>query len=234
MKRSYEKPFGTFTLEIEKGKEKVKLTATVNGTTVNCSHLDEAKQAVCFYGNINIRFNGKDIPTAGINLPDFTEVLKEYNIAKTELKTELIAKKEQAIEEIKNGTKTIKLQYQEGEYLSGYTCTGIEAKLLEDLGIATFVDGWGTHIKSEYVGKLGEEFLYTDAVKAIVVEVEKENAIIEKENELKELAKTTGTKQLLSSHAEECNNKNEDCSLDWIYEYAMPDGILKTERTHTY
>ena len=58
-----------------------------------------------------------------------------------------------------------------------------------------------------------------------------------KEKEIKAIfdkAKATGEKQLLNKWSEDCNDKNEDCDIDIIYEYAMPDGTVKTERHHTW
>ena len=58
-----------------------------------------------------------------------------------------------------------------------------------------------------------------------------------KENERKAIfdkAKKTGVKQELKRWSEECNDPNEDCDIDIIIEYAMPDGTIKTERNHTW
>lgn len=49
-----------------------------------------------------------------------------------------------------------------------------------------------------------------------------------------ETAKSTGKKQLIKKWIEPCNNKNEECNLDMVYLYAMPDGSKKTERQHTW
>jgi hypothetical protein len=47
-------------------------------------------------------------------------------------------------------------------------------------------------------------------------------------------AKETGEKQLLSKSFTECSDRNEECNMDVVYEYAMPNGTVKTERVHTY
>lgn len=49
-----------------------------------------------------------------------------------------------------------------------------------------------------------------------------------------ETAKTTGKEQLISKYSTDCNDKNEQCDLDMVYVYAMPDGTEKSERTHTW
>ena len=59
--------------------------------------------------------------------------------------------------------------------------------------------------------------------------------IIKKEiHAIFEKAKATGEKQLLNKWCEYCNDKNEDCNIDTIHAYAMPDGSVKTERCHTW
>jgi len=70
-------------------------------------------------------------------------------------------------------------------------------------------------------------------------EVENINATrkLEKELKIKAIyaeAKATGIKQLLYKYSDDCDDDNEDCSLDMVYEYAMPDGTTKTERQHTW
>lgn len=47
-------------------------------------------------------------------------------------------------------------------------------------------------------------------------------------------AKETGEKQELEHRPEPCNDPNEECDIDLVYAYAMPDGSIKTERQHTW
>jgi hypothetical protein len=49
-----------------------------------------------------------------------------------------------------------------------------------------------------------------------------------------EQAKTTGEKVLLRKYSDECNDPNEECSIDMVYEWAMPDGTIKATRQHTW
>lgn len=57
----------------------------------------------------------------------------------------------------------------------------------------------------------------------------------EKERQEKfEEAKRTGEKVLLQKWTEPCNDPKEECSLDAITQYAMPDGTVKTVRHHTW
>lgn len=59
----------------------------------------------------------------------------------------------------------------------------------------------------------------------------------ERENKRKDIfnkAMETGIKQEIKRWTEECNDPDEDCDIDVIIEYAMPDGTIKTERNHTW
>lgn len=47
-------------------------------------------------------------------------------------------------------------------------------------------------------------------------------------------AKTTNTPQVLSSWMAECNDPDEQCSLDHVTLLAMPDGSTKKKRQHTW
>jgi hypothetical protein len=47
-------------------------------------------------------------------------------------------------------------------------------------------------------------------------------------------AKETGKRVEIKHYSTECNDPSEECSLDIITEYAMPDGSVETERIHTY
>jgi len=47
-------------------------------------------------------------------------------------------------------------------------------------------------------------------------------------------AQKTGEPVLLRKWTEDCNDPKEECSVDIIYEYAMPDGTTKLERHHTW
>ena len=53
-------------------------------------------------------------------------------------------------------------------------------------------------------------------------------------DEIKEAAKTTGEKQLIRKYSEECNDRNEQCNMDIVHVWAMPDGTIQTTRTHTW
>ena len=47
-------------------------------------------------------------------------------------------------------------------------------------------------------------------------------------------ARETGKRVLISKQTEECKGEEEECSVDIVYTFAMPDGTVKIERIHTY
>ncbi len=47
-------------------------------------------------------------------------------------------------------------------------------------------------------------------------------------------ARETGKPVLLQRWSEPCNDPREECSMDIVRQYAMPDGSVKTERNHTW
>jgi hypothetical protein len=47
-------------------------------------------------------------------------------------------------------------------------------------------------------------------------------------------AKETGKEQLISQWSEGCNNPKEECNLDIVCKWAMPDGTIKITRDHTW
>jgi hypothetical protein len=60
-----------------------------------------------------------------------------------------------------------------------------------------------------------------------------QRAVEEKEAKFQE-ARETGEPVLLHRWNEPCNDPREECSMDIVTEYAMPDGSTKVERRHTW
>lgn len=69
---------------------------------------------------------------------------------------------------------------------------------------------------------------HDDAIEA------KNQARMKKEAAIFAKAKETGEKQILKNWSEECNDHEEECNIDNIVVYAMPDGSRKEERHHTW
>lgn len=64
--------------------------------------------------------------------------------------------------------------------------------------------------------------------------LEKEKAEKERIEKLFEKARETGEKQVIVQYSVPCNVPEEDCDIDIVTVYAMPDGTRKTERHHTW
>jgi hypothetical protein len=137
-----------------------------------------------------------------------------------------------------NSLKKITLHYHDGEYLSGYTLHGEETQLLEQIGLARYVSGWGYHVEDAVVNALGTEFLYHQALELARPAIEAKKSSEAAEKAIREnafaVAARTGKPVVLDSYTDECNDPREECSLDNVTVYAMPDGSTKTSRSHTW
>ena len=71
---------------------------------------------------------------------------------------------EEKIRAIKTGEKNIELRWHDGEYLSGWEALSEAGELLEELGLARYVEGWGYHVKADVEEALGETFTYAEAI----------------------------------------------------------------------
>lgn len=145
---------------------------------------------------------------------------------------------EEKIRAIKTGEKNIELRWHDGEYLSGWEAIGEAGELLEGLGLARYVDGWGYHVKADVEEALGETFTYAAAVKLAQPKLDAEaakKAAAETERQAKFAeARETGKPVFLEKWSEPCSDPREECSLDIVAQYAMPDGGTETRRQHTW
>lgn len=167
------------------------------------------------------------------------EIIAEIEAEEQRKKDETKAAKEAKINDIKSGKTKIEVYYHDGEYLSGYTLHGEGAELLVELKLAKYVDGWGYCIEDDNLIKtFGQEFTYEQAAEFARPKLEAiAKAEAEKEAKRQAIfnkAKETGEPQLLRQWMDKCNDRNEECSVDNVYEYAMPDGTTKIERYHTW
>ncbi|MGL5821153.1 MAG: hypothetical protein ACRCYE_05905 [Sarcina sp.] len=81
--------------------------------------------------------------------------------------------------------------------------------------------------------------ILTDEKNKIKLEkIRKENEADEKReakiNRLKTIARDTGEKQLYDSMTLPCNSKHEECNMDILYKYILPNGEFEEVRTHTW
>lgn len=115
------------------------------------------------------------------------ETIAELRRIEAEKKARAEAKeaaRQEEIRAIKAGEKEIELRWHDGDILSGWTAFGEAGDLLEKLGIAKSVGGWGLYIDAEVAEALGEEFTYAAALEfarpQLEARAEKERAAAEK------------------------------------------------------
>lgn len=172
----------------------------------------------------------------GFTIPqDIYDQLLNYEEQLKEKKLDRINEEQRAIRE---GDIPIKVSYQEGEYLSAYQVFGYSAKLLEEIGLAKYINGWGTKVNDDVVTALGETFTYPQIKEFARPMLEKKQQ--QKEEAKKALdekideAKRTGKPVEISRVFGPCSDPAEECDLDLFIKYAMPDGSIKTVTTHTW
>jgi hypothetical protein len=87
-------------------------------------------------------------------------------------------------------------------------------------------------------GMIPNKIIKAKITKIVSDRMEEEEAFKQKQkdriNKLFELAKSSGEKQLITQWTEPCKDPHEECNLDFVYKYAMPDGTTKSIRQHTW
>jgi len=170
--------------------------------------------------------------------PEILAELDRRELEKEARKQKELQEKADAKQRLLSGEEKIKLTYCDGEYLSGYYPLGESSSILKELGLAKYIDGWGTHVNKEVIEALGTEFTYHQAVEFARPAMEKKEAEKKAKEEAIQAkfaeAKETGNPVMLHHYMDECNNPHEECDLDSVTVYAMPDGTTKTTRMHTW
>lgn len=87
--------------------------------------------------------------------------------------------------------------------------------------------GYPHEIVTAFDMKLKDIIRIEEIVERVKAENEKIKAIFDK-------AKKTGEKQLIFRWWDDCDEPDEQCDLDLVHLYAMPDGSEKIERQHTW
>lgn len=164
--------------------------------------------------------------------------LKTQAQAKADAKAKRLAEEAAEREAIKSGSRLIKLHYRDGEYLSGYTVHGQEAETLAELGLAKWVSGWGYHVPLKAAEALGTEFTYPQAEEYMrpareAKDAEKAQAEAELQAKFEE-AQKTGKPVQIRRYTVPCSDPHEECNMDIVLEYAMPDGTTKRTQNHTW
>ena len=131
--------------------------------------------------------------------------------------------------------------YYDGEYCSGWmVSTATES--LEKLGLGHYLSGWGWKLEDAAKKALGDSFTITQAIahaepilrakhdaaeaKRLAGEQKRADAFSE--------ARRSNNPVVLNQWSEECDGSEEECDIDTVTKYAMPDGSIKTSRSHSY
>ena len=166
------------------------------------------------------------------------EYLQDKEAARKQAADEQAAKEKQERENIIVGKTKIQAYWQDGEYYQGYSICWQAQQITKDLKIGKNLSGWGFALDSEVVKALGEEFTYQQLVDyaqpALDASAAKKAKAEADKNAKFEQARQTREQVLLRKWSEPCNDPREECSLDMVYEYAMPNGTTKIVRYHTW
>jgi len=237
-----ETPLGNFNVEILKFEESWRIKRLLTKINDKEWYLDFTSQDGR-YGLMINKVSSKKIlgkqmkqnmimtlpPHIEKNIHDEFKKLEEEREAAEKLRTENLL----------SGKEIIEAKYQEGSILDGWTNYDTEiCNLLEKNGIAHEVGGWGTKIDDEFIKKVGKKFTYLQVLEYTQPKRDKAEAAkkAKKEKFDKALAeaKETGNPVVIRHHTDDCNDPNEECSMDTITEYIYPDGKIRSTRQHTW
>jgi len=207
------------------------------------NQMDEIRRMISKY---RITRQGDNL--AIYNRPKTAAEVEVIRAAKPEIMAELIRREEESaakeaakVEEaraIRAGEIVIRPQWHDGEILSGWQVFGQAADALEEIGVAKYISGWGHIVEQATIDALGKEFTFPQAAELTRRAREEKEAAARAKAEERQAkfaeAKRTGQRVELRSWMDDCNDPREQCSLDHVTEYAMPDGTTKIVRQHTW
>ncbi len=170
--------------------------------------------------------------------PEIVAELQRREKEQAEREAKRQAERESERQAILNGEKPVQIAFWNGEYLSDWAVIGESVDLMKELGLASYVSGWGCCLNHGVIEALGKEFTYQQAVEYArpaqeARAAEKARKAAARKTKFDE-ARKTGKPVLLNQWMSECHDPNEECSCDSNYEYAMPDGTVKYEWHHTW
>jgi len=200
-------------------------------------------------GKYNIQRQGDNL--AIYNRPKAAAEVDAIRADKPEIMAELIRREEEQaaktaakeaarIEEaraIRAGERKIKVDVEDYDGIPLYVVYGEAANALKEIGGARDI-AYSTQVNREIIKALGKEFTLAQAAELTrpareAKEAAKKAADDEREAKFVQ-ARETGQKVELRSWMEDCNDPREECSTDFVQEYAMPDGTTRRERQHTW
>jgi hypothetical protein len=135
----------------------------------------------------------------------------------------------------------VKAWWSDGEYCSGWMVSA-GSKSLEILGLGGYLSGWGWKLEDQAKKALGESFTIAQAKAHAIPKLEaafnaKASAKAAKNADKAakfEEARRTGQSVVISSWSEECDGSTEECDVDTVTKYALPDGTTRISRSHSW
>ena len=131
--------------------------------------------------------------------------------------------------------------YYDGEYCSGWMVDGAKESL-EKLDLGGYLSGWGWKLDDAAKKALGERFTIAQAIayaepilraKHDAAEARRLAGDQKRADAFAE-ARRTGQPVVLKRWSEECDGSTEECDVDSVTLYALPDGSTEKTRSHSY
>ena len=179
------------------------------------------------------KFTSEEKEALAARKPEILAELKRRQAEEERRLDEEIALQEAAIKAIEN--EKIVARHYDGEYLSAYQVFGVAGELLESIGAAEYVEGWGYRVDDAIIAKFGTEFTFPQVREYMeAARNAKKAEILAKLRAKFEEARKTGKPVLLQANFTQCDGSACECGGDLIERFAFPDGSVKETRTHTY
>lgn len=134
----------------------------------SCGYPDKMEDAYVFRFASQKKLKGKNHAGLKISKAEYDEMKQIMEIFKAEIEAYEMEERRA----IQAGEIKITCTYHDGEYYSGHTTGKQATKLLEGLGLAKYLSGWGTPVDYKLIETLGTEFTYAQAVEYARPEME--------------------------------------------------------------
>lgn len=191
------------------------------------------KESVEKYGLTLTTRNGKECVVVMKNTEEAKKIFSELQSLNHEiivyLKEQKAAEKkryEVKRKQIEDGTLPIRVE-EITHFVSALDQEVTENKIIGDM--SALIDLFGIRYNGYYTHLAPGEYTIS-----ALPEWQVRHAKQVTRNEKFAKAKTTGKPVLLQETTGECNDSDEECSIDIVRVFAMPDGSTKTTRVHTY
>lgn len=216
-----------------------------NGFFYNARYLPKEKA----FETYNLKYEGKKI--GGLLIPEKFNIEEIEREVRKKFEEEKKAEKQKLNEKFSKGqTLNIHKSYL-GFYLGeDYSKTDmgiklnkilgdkyIERKVSKELEKYIIEEDWGEYSVTTYykINNKDLEKILLNTEEAVEEErKKKEEKEKDRIEEITKKAKETGEKQIIHSWVEDCNDPYEECNLDHITIWVLPNGETKKTRSHTW